>query len=527
MNETRERDSMVSDLSIVRSRAEALVEGLSQGLYEREEPIKLAFLTAVAGESIFLLGPPGVAKSLIARKLKHVFKDAQAFEYLMSKFSTPDEIFGPVSIKKLKEEDTYERKTARYLPGAQIVFLDEIWKAGPAIQNALLTILNEKIYRNGEEDIQVDLHALVMASNELPPDREGLQPLWDRLLVRYPMEGVRENRNFLKMITDTQDVYADQIPIEIKISPTELEEWSEQIDAVHLPEEVLNVIQVVREKIHRLNQKEKVDSPILVFDRRWKKMVRLLRAAAFLNGRREVDLMDTFLMVFCLWSKPSHLPVLKKLIGETVRNHGYSLAVNLNLMRKEMEEFEEEVKEETHIRQTQTQTHLLPVQEAYYGFVSKDKPFQGDLLKIKEFNSLSLEEYQVINIYDDSLTLRHRLKAKRSAKEFAVDILYNSQSITFDLQTAEREDVKHIYKKPHKLVEAHWNQRFEQLNQYLKEQIAKLDQSYEQHTLNLKDNLFVSPELLPVVLANMEEVRQALDSLQLKLEKIQHAYVSL
>ncbi|MEM6633861.1 MAG: AAA family ATPase [Bacteroidota bacterium] len=527
MSEMGEGDSIVSVSSAIRVRAEALIEGLSQALYEREEPIKLAFLAAVAGESIFLLGPPGVAKSLIARKLKHAFRDAQAFEYLMSKFSTPDEIFGPVSIKKLKEEDTYERKTERYLPGAQIVFLDEIWKAGPAIQNALLTILNEKIYRNGEEDIEVDLNALIMASNELPPDREGLQPLWDRLLVRYPMEGVRENRNFLRMITDTQDVYADQVPEAVKVSPRELADWSEQIDAIELPEEVLNVIQVVREKIQRQNEKAKGPGTILVYDRRWKKIVRLLRAAAFLNGRHKVDLMDTFLMVFCLWSKPAHIPSLKKIIGETVRNHGYSLAVNLSLLRKELEAFEQEVKEETHIRQIQTQTHLLPVQEAYYGFVAKDKPFQGDLLKIKEFNELSLDEYQVINIYDDSLTLRHRLKAKRSSKEFAVDILYNSQSITFDLHTAESEQVKHIYKKPHKLVEAHWNERFEQLNTFLREQIEKLDRSYAHHTENLKDNLFVSPELLPIVLANMEEVRQALDSLQLKLEKIQHAYVSL
>ncbi len=169
----------------IRERVEKLLNGLCKGIYEKEEVIKLSFLTAVAGESIFLLGPPGVAKSLIARKLKFAFKDGKSFEYLMSRFSTPDEIFGPVSIKKLKDEDKYERLTNEDMPGANVVFLDEIWKAGPAIQNALLTILNEKIYRNGETEEKVNIKAIISASNELPALGEGLEALWDRFLIRY------------------------------------------------------------------------------------------------------------------------------------------------------------------------------------------------------------------------------------------------------------------------------------------------------------------------------------------------------
>ena len=177
-----------------------LLRILSQGVYEKEHIIAMALLSAIAGESIFLLGPPGTAKSLVARRLKLAFKDGIAFEYLMSRFSTPDEIFGPVSISLLKNEDRYERVVDGFLPTATIVFLDEIWKASPSIQNALLTAINECIFQNGRDTISLPMKALIAASNELPAEDEGLEALWDRFLVRMVSNCIQTEATFYKMI---------------------------------------------------------------------------------------------------------------------------------------------------------------------------------------------------------------------------------------------------------------------------------------------------------------------------------------
>ncbi|MEM9887247.1 MAG: AAA family ATPase [Bacteroidota bacterium] len=507
----------------VRSKIDALLQELCKGLYEREQAVKLALLSAVAGESIFLLGPPGVGKSLIARRLKHAFLDGTSFEYLMSKFSTPDEIFGPISIKKLKEDDQYKRLTDRYLPSANIVFLDEIWKAGPAIQNALLTILNEKIYRNGDEDMFVNINGIITASNELPPANKNLAPIWDRFLLRLELGGIKKFDNFLQMIVNTDDPYRDDISKSLKISQAELNVWDHAIDEVDVPAEVLNTIQLVKIKVETHNSKPNhLDNQIPVFDRRWKKIIRLLRTSAYLSGRTQVDLIDCFLMVHCLWAKPAQRELIQGIVSEAIRKHGYSMAVNLSMLKKEVQEFEEEVAQETKVKYTKVEERLLPVEEEYFELVKSDKKFEGSRISIKQFKNLSLSDQQVTNFYDENGSLVNRLKTKKGTQEYTIAVDYNSLTYTYRLKTQKVEKSEVIYRKAHDLLLEHWEERTSKIKKYMEIQLDKLQAQKTNH-LDVS-SLFVEKDLKDIVLSNLNDTEEVLKKLQIRLEKLAYAY---
>jgi MoxR-like ATPase len=301
----------------IKERIELLLYEMNRGVYEKKTEIALALLAALAGESILLLGPPGVAKSMVARRLKMAFVNAKAFEYLMSRFSTPDEIFGPVSIRRLKDSDRYERVVEGYLPTADVAFLDEIWKAGPAIQNTLLTVINEKLFRNGEKEIHMPLKLLVAASNELPTQGEGLEALWDRFMIRIVCACIKDEKEFYKMLLD--DEKEDVDVTKWQISKDEYEDWQQKIALVEVPNDILKSVTLIRKGLAgaEVDGAEK-HRPIYVSDRRWKKIMNLMKASAFINGRQRVESADMMMIYHCLWNEPDEIVGTRKIVIEAL-----------------------------------------------------------------------------------------------------------------------------------------------------------------------------------------------------------------
>ena len=373
-------------------RLQTLLEQLATNLYEKEQVLSLALLAALSGESIFLLGPPGVAKSMIARRLKLAFAGAQSFEYLMSRFSTPDELFGPVSITRLKDTDTYERITEGYLPTADVVFLDEIWKAGPAIQNTLLTILNEKIYRNGKNEIHVPLKGFIAASNELPAVGQGLEALWDRFLIRTLVTGIEDMGSFDQMIacTDDEDL---KLPKTLPITVKEYAQWGKEAQKVTIHYSIFEVIHQLRESLEDYNQRLENDGgglpSLYVSDRRWKKWVKILRMSAFLNGADTIHLSDCLLLSYGLWSEVDQMDWVNEAVLKAILKGTEQYLLNIKGVEDDLKELREKLS--THCQLNEFSDPGLMLVDTYYYQIEGARMRERLLLFASDYQQLDKE----------------------------------------------------------------------------------------------------------------------------------------
>lgn len=519
----------------LKQRIRQLLACMNERVYGKEHVIALSLLSAVAGESIFLLGPPGVAKSMVARRLKLAFRDAKSFDYLMSRFSTPDEIFGPVSISKLKDNDTYERMTEGYLPAATVVFLDEIWKAGPAIQNALLTVINEKIYRNGEFTVRVPLKGLIAASNELPAAGQGLDALWDRFLLRLLVTGITDLSDFDRMIASS-DESEPQVDAALQIGEEEYAAWQQAIAGVKIHYSIFEVIHTLKEKIEDYNRKlqnaESDEPPLYVSDRRWKKLVKLLRASAFLNGSDTIRLSDCLLLVHGLWNDVSQVDEVGEMVSDAIRLSAEGYLLNLQGVQREMQALRDELSSVVALNEKQDPGLLLV--DSYYYQITQVR-LAGRLL-------MFASDYQSLD-HTGKLFYLHKDKYKSQCfilKRYDLSMRNRvPQNKIYSLRKGTRSVFINDYEYPLACVpdceplpavadtvrqEAAIADRFDQLEELLQRVENGCSAFYAEEVDYGSRHLFLDEKERKAILAMLEHQQRAVADYRNELNELKHAY---
>ena len=277
--------------AVTRERLAALLAALEEGLVERRQTLRLALLAALAGEHTLLIGPPGTAKSALARRIHLAFAGARYFERLLTRFTVPEELFGPLSIRAL-EEDRYERHTAGFLPDAAIAFIDEVFKANSAILNALLTLLNEREFDNGAGRMHCPLISVIGATNSVPED-EVAEAFFDRFLLRLMVAPVSA-AGFRVLLGEDRAALAEAPPVALAMQLSEDECAALARAAARTP-----VTPAVLERLAELRD-WLAQGGHYVSDRRWVKIAHLLRTAAASEGRPCVGEWDLALLPGCV-----------------------------------------------------------------------------------------------------------------------------------------------------------------------------------------------------------------------------------
>jgi MoxR-like ATPase len=283
----------------------ALLKHIKETFIGKNEIVDLLGITLLARENAFLLGPPGTAKSAIVRALSNGIEDGKNFEYLLTRFTEPNEIFGSFDIRKLKDGELVTN-TEAMMPEASMVFLDEIFNANSAILNSLLMALNEKIFRRGKETKKLPALMFVGASNILPED-EALNALLDRFLIRVKCEYVDPDLLHEVLLAgwklenntnkNSPTIKADDI--------RKLQAETRKVDLNSIRKEYVDLIHSLR------------NAGINVSDRRAVKIQNLIAASAFICGRSTAILSDLWVLKY-IWDTEEQVEILEGIVNHII-----------------------------------------------------------------------------------------------------------------------------------------------------------------------------------------------------------------
>jgi len=281
-------------------RLKAVATELDEAFPERGNVIRGALTALLAGEHVLLLGPPGTAKSLLARKVADAVSKDSFFEILLTKFTAPEEVFGPVSFSRLKQ-DKYERMLAGYAATKKFWFLDEIFKSSSAILNSFLTAMNERKFHNGGQPVDLPLAMVVAASNEYPQD-ESLKALYDRFSFKFWVDYISDRDQVARLLTNggVGELHAS-------LDLDDLHVLQAAVCEMELSDTIINTLLDVKAAVEQ--------EGFVASDRTWVKAVKIIKARAVLSGRNQVIPSDLLALSDVLWKEHKDRDKLNTVIG--------------------------------------------------------------------------------------------------------------------------------------------------------------------------------------------------------------------
>jgi MoxR-like ATPase len=281
----------------VKNVMQVLRERLNEAFKERSDVVDGMLVALLSRQMMFLLGPAGTAKSALTDALCKAIS-GNHFQYVMGKFTTPEELYGPYSLKAL-EQDKYERITVRRLPWADIAFLDEIFKGSSASLNTLLPIINERLFFNGDQDPKIPLQVLFGASNEIPTTEE-LVALYDRFVLRYCVDRMQQDSSM-------KDLMLNGLVLNLpKLTMAQLTEEQDKAQALKISDEVVEKLLTIRREVQ--------EQGFYVSDRKWLQIIKVIKAMAHLEGHAEVQEGDVEILENILWHSPDQRKDVRKIV---------------------------------------------------------------------------------------------------------------------------------------------------------------------------------------------------------------------
>lgn len=309
---------------------QAIETAMQTDVLERQREIHAAIIALVSRKHFFMVGPPGVAKSFLVRRMMDRIDfgtDPNAyFQWLLTKYTTPEEVFGPPSLAEL-EKGNYKRNTEQKLPTAKIAFLDEIFKANSSILNALLTIMNERLFFNNGDQERVELSSIFGASNELPDD-EGLHALWDRLHFRFEVKPLQESGNFVRMLSTHRVENPEKL-----VTWDEIGQAQTEAAAVELPTDIYDALKALRDNL----KKDGVEPT----ERRFVEALDIIKAEAWFHGRTVADIDDLRPLRHVMWSRLEEQRVVERNVlelGNPIDKEANELLERVELLDSQLSE---------------------------------------------------------------------------------------------------------------------------------------------------------------------------------------------